>query len=390
MDRHLSQDYNSPFSPFLQPVLEQGQEGILEAMRILLNEAMIIERSQALNAGHYERSENRLGHANGFKPKGLQTRIGKLELRVPQTRDSSFYPSCLEKGLRSERALNCAMAEMYIQGVSTRKVTKILEEMCGLDVSSSQVSRVTMMLDEELEKWRNRPLGAISHMIVDARYEKVRVDRAVRDCALLIAYGVTPEGVRTVLGVSVALSEAEVHWRDFFKSLVKRGLHGIVTITSDDHAGLGAARKSIFTGAKWQRCQFHLQQNASSHVPKKSMNDDVHGAIRNVFNAPDKNEAQRLLDKAVEQYAEEAEDLSDWMAENIPEGLTVFDLPEAKRKKLRTSNMAELQNKELKKRTRIIRVFPNKESLLRIASAILMELDEEWLSADKRYMKMES
>jgi putative transposase len=185
------------------------------------------------------------------------------------------------------------------------------------------------------------------------------------------------------------LSEAEVHWSDFFRSLVKRGLHGIETITSDDHAGLGAARKSVFPGVKWQRCQFHLQQNASSHVPKKSMNDDVHGAIRNVFNAPDKNEAQRLLNKAVEAYSEEAGDLSDWMAENIPEGLTVFDLPEAKRKKLRTSNMAELQNKELKKRTRLIRVFPNKESLLRIASAILMELDEEWLSADKRYMKME-
>ena len=389
MDRHLPQDYNSPFTSFLQPILEQGQEGILESIRILLNEAMIIERSQALNANHYERSENRLGHANGFKPKGLQTRLGKLELRVPQTRDSSFYPSCLEKGLRSERALNCAMAEMYVQGVSTRKVTKVLEEMCGLEVSSSQVSRVTATLDEELEKWRNRPLGAISHMIVDARYEKVRVDRTVRDCALLIAYGVTPEGVRRVLGVSVALSEAEVHWCDFFKSLIKRGLHGAETITSDDHAGLGAARKSVLTGAKWQRCQFHLQQNASSHVPKKSMNDDVHGAIRNVFNAPDKNEALRLLNKSVEKYAEDAPDLSDWMAENIPEGLTVFDLPEAKRKKLRTTNMAEFQNKELKKRTRIIKVFPNKESLLRIASAILMELDEEWLSADKRYMKME-
>ncbi len=389
MDRHLPQDYDSPLSPFLQPILESGQDGILEAMRILLNEAMLIERAQTLNAAPYERCDGRQGYANGFKPKTVRTRLGAVELQVPQTRGVDFYPSCLEKGLRSERSLNCAMAEMYIQGVSTRKVTKVLEEMCGLEVSSSQVSRVTVQLDEELAQWRERPLGAISHLIVDARYEKVRVDRTVRDCALLIAYGVTPEGMRTVLGVSVALSEAEVHWSDFFRSLVKRGLHGIVTITSDDHAGLGAARKSVFPGVRWQRCQFHLQQSASSHVPKKSMNDDVHGAIRNVFNAPDKDEAQRLLDKTVEKYAEDASDLSDWMAENIPEGLTVFDLPEAKRKKLRTSNMAELQNKELKKRTRLIRVFPNKESLLRIASAILMELDEEWLSADKRYMKME-
>ena len=287
MDRHLSQDYSSPLVPFLQPILEYGQEGIVEAMRILLNEAMLAERSLALNATPYERSSGRNGYANGFKPKTVQTRLGGMELRAPQTRDSQFYPACLEKGLRSERALNCAMAEMYIHGVSTRKVTKVLEELCGLEVSSSQVSRVVSTLDDELKKWRERPLDAIPHLIVDARYEKVRVDGTVRDCALLIAYGVTPEGKRTVLGLDVSLSEAEVHWRSLFKALVKRGLHGVETITSDDHVGLGNARKAVFPGAKWQRCQFHLQKNASSYVPKKSMQDDVHATIRKIFNAPD-------------------------------------------------------------------------------------------------------
>ena len=204
---------------------------------------MKLERSAVLGARPYERTPQRRGHANGFKPKTVETRLGALELRVPQTRGVAFYPSALEKGQRSERALKLAIAEMYVQGVSTRKVTAVMEELCGLEVTSSQVSRAVQALDEELTAWRERPLGEIPYLLLDARYEKVRVNGVVVSCALLVAVGITPDGRRTILGVSVSLSEAEVHWREFLASLQARGLHGVQLIVSDDHAGLqGGAR----------------------------------------------------------------------------------------------------------------------------------------------------
>jgi len=371
----------------LQPILENGREGILEAVKLLLNEAMRMERSQALNAGHYERSAARVDYANGYKPKTVQSAMGEMTLDIPQTRSGGFYPSCLEKGLRSDRALNLALAEMYVNGVSTRKVTNILEKMCGLEVSSMQVSRAAKMLDEEFESWRTRPIGCIRYLLLDARYEKVRVDRTVRDCALLIAYGIRADGSRSVLGVSVELSEAEVHWRKFLSSLAERNLSGLAMITSDSHAGLAAARMSVFPSVPWQRCQFHLQQNASAYVPKKAMREEVHDDIRNIFNMPTKEEAERLLKLSAAKYREKASDLSAWMESELPEGFTVFEkAPAAARRKLRTTNMVEFQNKELKKRTRCIRVFPNKESLLRVATALLIELDEAWQTESKAYI----
>ena len=371
----------------LQPILENGREGILEAVKLLLNEAMRMERSQSLNAGHYERSAARVDYANGYKPKTVQSAMGEMTLDIPQTRSGGFYPSCLEKGLRSDRALNLALAEMYVNGVSTRKVTNILEKMCGLEVSSMQVSRAAKMLDEEFESWRRRPIGCVRYLLLDARYEKVRVDRTVRDCALLIAYGIRADGSRSVLGVSVELSEAEVHWRKFLSSLAERNLSGLAMITSDSHAGLAAARMSVFPSVPWQRCQFHLQQNASAYVPKKAMREEVHDDIRNIFNMPTKEEAERLLKLSAAKYREKASDLSAWMESELPEGFTVFDkAPAAARRKLRTTNMVEFQNKELKKRTRCIRVFPNKGSLLRVATALLIELDETWQTESKAYI----
>lgn len=371
----------------LQPILENGREGLLEAVRLLLNEAMKLERSQAMNAKHYERNSARLDYANGYKPKTVRSVLGEMTLEVPQTRSGDFYPSCLEKGLRSDRALSLAMAEMYIHGVSTRKVTAVLEKMCGLEVTGMQVSRAAKMLDDEFEIWRNRPIGSVRYLLLDARYEKVRVDKTVRDCALLIAYGVQENGSRRVLGVSVELSEAEVHWRNFLNSLVKRGLCGLTMITSDNHAGLKAARMSVFPSVPWQRCQFHLQQNASAYVPKKAMQEAVHADIRNVFNMPSKEEAERLLSLTVAKYQDQASDLSQWLESDLAEGFTVFDAaPPTARKKLRTTNMVEFQNKELKKRTRCIRVFPNKDSLLRVVTALLIELDETWQTETKAYI----
>jgi putative transposase len=283
-------------------ISEQGFDGLGEAVTLLINQAMDIERCHHLQAAPYERTDARNGYANGYKPKKVKCRVGELDLRVPQVRDSSFYPSALERGIRSERALKLAVAEMYVQGVATRKVKAITEELCGFEISSTEVSRAAKMLDESLDAWRQRPLGAYQYLFLDARYEKVRRNNAVVDSAVLVAYGVDNDGHRSILGVSVALSEQETHWRDFMESLVKRGLHGVKLVVSDAHAGLKAARKAVFPSVPWQRCQFHLQQNAQSYVPKRSMKAQVASDIRTVLQAPDDEEAKRLLNKMVRKY----------------------------------------------------------------------------------------
>jgi transposase-like protein len=295
----------------------------------------------------------------------------------------------LERGIRSERALTAALAEMYVQGVSTRKVSKIVEELCGHGVSSSTVSRLATGLDEELQRWRERPLGDIAYLVLDARYEHVRRGGTVVDMALLVAIGITPDGHRTVLGVSVSDSEAEVHWRDFFKSLLARGLCGVRYIVSDAHEGLKAARQACFAGVPWQRCQFHVMQNAMRYIPSEAMQEDVVTDLRDIFDAPDRAEADRRLQRAVEKYAEAAPKLADWMETNIPESLTVFCLPSRHRVRMRTSNMLERLNRELKRRNRVVSIFPNEASLLRLASAVLMEVDEGWMSG-KKYLTMET
>lgn len=227
------------------------------------------------------------------------------------------------------------------------------------------------------------------YLILDARYEKVRHAGSVISCAVLVAIGVTPEGKRSVIGTSVSLSEAEVHWRDFLASLQNRGLHGVQLIVSDNHAGLKAAREARFSGVPWQRCQFHLQQNAMQYVPKIAMRKNVAADLRAVFDAPDRNEAQRQLDIAVKKYAKSAPKLSAWIETNIPEGLAVFNLPAAHRRRLRTTNMLERVNKEIKRRTRVATLFPNEASLLRLTSAVLVEITEEW-ETGKRYLNMET
>jgi transposase-like protein len=360
-----------------------------EAMRIMLNEAMRIERSRAIEAEPYQRTERRRGYANGFKPKTVNTRLGAITFDVPQTRDVEFYPSALEKGVRSEPALKLAIAEMYVQGVSTRKVTEVMQQLCGLDVSSAQVSRATQLLDEDLAAWRQRPIGEIQYLILDARYEKIRHGGSVVSGAVLIAVGITPEGRRSLLGVSVSLSEAEVHWRDFIASLQDRGMHGIKLMVSDNHAGLKAAREARLPGVPWQRCQFHLQQNACHYVPRIEMRPRVASDLRAIFNAPDRAEADRLMQLTVKKYEKTAPKLAAWMSENVPESLTVFAFPEAHRRRLRTSNMLERTNKEIKRRTKVAGLFPNEASLLRLVSAVLMEISEEW-ETEKLYLRMEN
>ncbi len=367
---------------------QQGFDGIGRCVEILVNEAMRIERCRALGAEHYERTDNRTGYANGFKPKTVNTRSGPLTFEVPQVRgDVEFYPSALTRGVRSERALKLAVAEMYVKGISTRRVTKVVERLCGLSVSSTEVSRAAALLDEQLAQWRERPLGVVSYLILDARYEKVRIDGAVVSAAVLTATGVLPDGHRTVLGVSVSLSEAEVHWRAFLQGLLGRGMHGVECVTSDDHSGLTAALRAVLPGVKWQRCQFHLQQNAGHHVPKVAMREEVAASIRAVFNAPDEHEAKRQLELAIKKYEKSAPQLVEWMETAVPEGLTVFKLPPKVRVKLRTSNSAERLNREIARRTKVATLFPNTDSLLRLVSAILAEISEEW-ETGKRYMTL--
>jgi putative transposase len=378
----------------MESLIENGLEGMGEALRILVNEAMKIERAEFLQAAPYQRCEERVGYANGFKNKTVETRVGKIPLQVPQVRGLAadlvgFYPQSLEKGLRSERALKLAIAEMYVSGVSTRKVARITQELCGFDVSSTQVSRATALLDDELDGWRTRQLGEIPYLVLDARYEKVRHAGSVIDVALLLAIGVQADGKRSVLGVSVSLSEAEVHWRTFIGSLLERGMHGVRFLVSDDHAGLKKARISTLPSVPWQRCQFHLQQNAQSYVPKVAMRKEVAQAIRDVFNAPNRAEADRMLGLLIKRYQESAPALAEWAEENIPEGLTVFQLPKAHRQRLRTTNGLERLNREIKRRTRVASLFPNEASLLRLASALLVEIDDEWLTG-KIYLNMKS
>ena len=371
-------DDNQP-SPAVQHILQNGMQGIADAIALIFNEAMQIERSQALQAQPHERTDKRTGYANGFKPKTVATRVGDVRLAVPQVRGNvEFYPSSLEKGLRSERALKLAIAEMYVQGVSTRKVTTILQEMCGLEVSSTQVSRVSAELDQELEKWRNRPLGEFKMLILDARYEKVRIDGTVRSCAVLIAIGINSEGKRSVIGLSAKLSEAEVHWRDFLASLQERGLHGVEFIVSDQHVGLKAALQARFPGILWQRCQFHFQQNAMAYVPSVHLREEVARDIRSIFNSADLSEAQRRLKIVVEKYRQSAPKLAEWLEANAAECLTVLQRPEHQRRKLRTTNSLERLNKEIKRRTRVATLFPNEKSLERLVTALLSEISDEW------------
>lgn len=370
-------------------IAERGLEGLPEALTALINTAMQLERERHLGAEPYERNEERRGYANGYKPKTVRTRVGELTVAVPQVREGGFYPQSLEKGLRSERALKLALAEMYVAGVSTRKVARITEELCGFEVSSTQVSRCAALLDEELEAWRRRPLSAYAYVVLDARYESVRQGGQVLDAAVLVAMGVRADGQREILGISSKLSEAEVHWREFLMNLKDRGLHGVKLFVADDHAGLKAARKAVFPSVPWQRCQFHLQQNAGAYLPRQDLRKPVAAAIRDIFNAPDIEEARRLLERFIAKYQSRAPKLAAWAAEALPEGFAVFAFPASHRRRLRTTNALERVNKEIKRRTRVATLFPNEQSCERLVTAIAMEISEEWVTG-RNYLNMEN
>lgn len=389
---HHDLEHSTPYEHAIAILADAGFEGMAEAITVLMNELMLIERQNYMDAPPHARSETRRARANGFKPKSFKTRVGALDLRIPQVRDRAegvepFYPKALERGERSERALCLAVAEMYVQGVSTRKVTEITKQLCGLDVTSAQVSRAAKALDEELEAWRNRELGEVRYLFFDATYVKVRRDGSVQDSAVFLAKAVLPDGRRSLVGVSVGHAEAEVQWRDFLASLQDRGLHGVRLICSDDHAGLRAAIKARFPGVIWQRCQVHLQRNAAGYVSRLERREEVASDIRRVFNSETEGEAQERIRDIVKKWSKSEPRLAAWMETNLIEGLGILAVPLAHRRKLRTTNGVERLNLEIKRRTRVATMFPNDESLLRLVSAVLMEQTEEW-ETGRRYLNM--
>lgn len=336
---------NQKYTPLIEEALVelacQGVNSLGPVLERLFNELMLLEREEVLQASPHERTEERKGYANGFKNKMLQTRFGKLKLKVSKARDASFYPSCLEKGTRSERALGLALAEMYVNGVSTRRVKRITEELCEYEVSSTQVSRLAQALDEELEKFRSRPLGKMIYVYLDARYEKVRENGCIQDLALFTAVGVNKQGCREILGISCALSEAEVHWRKFLEDLFKRGLSGVELVISDDHAGLKKARQAVIPGVPWQRCYFHLSQNAQAYATSKEMRQEIAQTIRDIYDAPEKEEACLRLRKSIERYEEKSKSFSEWMEANCEEAMNFYQFSREHWKKIRTNNASE-------------------------------------------------
>jgi len=376
----------------MEQLIANGSEDMASVFAGLFDLAMRIELERFLGAEHYERTPLRHGYANGTKPKRLDTPAGTMTVRVPKTagHDEPFYPQSLERGRRSTRAVMLAVAEMYVKGVSTRDAEAVMKEFGIESLSSSQVSRAAKLLDDELEAWRTRPLGEIRYLIVDARYEKVREGGVVRDAAVLSAIGIGPDERRRVLGVSCTVSEAEIHWRAFLESLLERGMRGVQFVVSDDHAGLRAARKAVLTGATWQRCQFHLAQNAIHHAPSLAIRKRIGAELRLIWNAPNLETATENLRRLVETYRDKSSKLAAWLEGNIPEGLAVFTLPEHHRRRLRTSNPIERAvQQEIKRRTQKVRVFPNEDSLERLVSAVLVEIDDKWAVADKAYIKWE-
>ena len=356
-------------------------------MKEALQEVLEGEMTEFLGAAPSERSETRSGYRAGYYHRGLVTRIGKLELRVPRDRSGEFSTALFERYARSEKALVAALAEMYVQGVSTRKVKAITEELCGHSFSASAISAINKSLDEALERFASRQLEeAYPYVILDARYEKVREDGVIRSMAVQIAIGINWEGQRQVLAVETANRESLSSWKDFLLRLKERGLTGVEFVVSDDHAGLKKAISEVLCEAAWQRCYVHFLRNALDYLPRKA-DDDCLQELRWIYDRRDLQEANRDLAAWITKWQGKYPKLVDWVESNIGETLSFYRLPRAHHKHLKSTNMLERLNEEIKRRTRVVRIFPNTESCLRLIRALCVETHETWLE-DNRYLNM--
>jgi putative transposase len=364
-----------------------GEDFLRELVQRTVQQVLEAEMTSFLGAESYQRHAERRGWRNGYKPRMLKTRVGELELMVPQDRDGLFQTEMFERYQRSEKALALALLQMYVEGVSTRKVSAITEALCGLEVSKSQVSQLSQKLDAEVAQWRQRPLTeAYPYLVIDARYEKVRRGGAVVSQGVLVAVGISAAGYREVLGCWVAESESEASWGAAFSELKQRGLRGVRYVVSDDHAGMVKAVGRHFQGAVWQRCQVHFVRNALS-LCGGQQRPQVLRLMKAITEAPTREAARAALAAAIMEIEKKAPKVARLLEEHGEEILGVYALPEAHQKRMRTTNMLERQNQELKRRTRVVRVFPHEQSCLRLVSALLMETNQEWMG--RVYLRME-
>ncbi|ESZ24692.1 transposase ISRM5 [Mesorhizobium sp. L2C067A000] len=341
-----------------------------------------------LGASKSERTPERLGYRSSYYGRTLVTRVGKLELRVPQDRAGRFSTELFERYQRSERALVATLAEMYVQGVSTRKVKAITEELCGHAFSASSISAINKRLDESLAAFARRPLQEpFPYLILDARYEKVREAGVVMSQAVLIAVGIDWDGRRQILAVEMANRESRSAWRDFLVGLKARGLKGVELVVSDDHAGLVAAIGEVIPEAAWQRCYVHFLRNALDHLPRKH-GDDCLQELRWLYDRRDLAEARADLAAWLAKWSARYPRLTGWAEDAIEQTLTFFRLPRQHHKHLKSTNMLERLNEEIRRRTYVVRIFPNTESCLRLVRALAVETNENWMEAN-RYINMD-
>jgi len=369
-------------------MMAQDSDWMRELVRGLLQEMLEAEMTEALGAGKSARVAGRVGYRSGYYDRTLVTRVGKLELRVPQDRDGHFSTELFERYQRSEQAFLSTLAEMYVQGVSTRKVKKITEELCGHSFSASTISAMNKRLDERLTAFAKRRLDEpFAYLIIDARYEKVRQDGVVRSCAVLVALGVDWEGRRQILAVEIANRESRSSWKDFLMSLRERGLHGVEYIVADDHAGLRAAVREALPDAWFQRCYVHFLRNALDHLPRKA-DDDCLQELRWIYDRRKLSEAKTDLAAWLLKWAPRYPKLTSWVEETIEETFTFYRLPRQHHKHMKSTNMLERFNEEIKRRTHVVRIFPNEQSCLRLVRALAVETHENWLEAN-RYLNMD-
>ena len=377
VDAELVQEALLDDTGFLRQIVERVLQELLEA-----------EMTEHIGAAPYERAEGRTGHRNGHKPRTLRTRVGALNLLVPQDREGTFSTRLFARYQRNEKVLVLALMEMYVEGVSTRKVKEVTEELCGTSFSKSLVSSLAGSLDAELEAWRSRRLEAEAYpyLLVDARYEKARVDGRVVSQGILVVSAVRDDGMREILAVEVSDTESEATYQELFRSLKRRGLKGVELVVSDDHGGLKAAIARHFQGAAYQRCQVHYARNLLGMVGQAKRNDLAEG-LRGVFAAPSREVALRLASELALRWRASHPRVAEHLEEHIEECLTCLAFPESHRRRIRTTNGLERLNQEIKRRTRVVRIFPNRQACLRLVTALAVEQSEEWLTG-RRYLDM--
>jgi transposase-like protein len=374
----------------LVDVLRKGQDPeadfLQEGVRWLVQELMEAEVSAQIGAERYERAEERTTQRNGYRTRPWDTRVGTLELAIPKLRQGSYFPSWLEARKRGEQALISVVAEAYVQGVSTRKVEALVQSLGIAGLSKSEVSRMAASLDAQVEAFRTRRLDAeYPYVWIDARYEHVREDHRVQSLAVVIAYGVRADGVREVLGLDIGLSEDVAVWRAFLQGLVARGVRGVRLVISDAHPGLKQAVKEVFLGAGWQRCRVHFMRNLLARVPK-SAQAMVAATVRTIFDQPDRAAAEAQLLQVVEALQERFPTVTQLLLEAEGTILPFYDFPPEHRRQIYSTNPLERLNKELKRRSAVVGIFPNRAAVLRLFGALLAEQNDEWLVAGHRYM----